>query len=87
MSELAQRPRSDLSGTRPLDFGHDDGRLMHDLSQVNAAVTKYILAHLDADAGRTPAMATADEMALGEKLRMAGDAIQRRAARRDNLGA
>jgi len=74
---------------KPEDVAHSDGLLMHELTVVNALLSRYVLRFLDADAERVAPIAAAEEHALAERLNAAADGIRARAVRRDsapNLG-
>jgi len=67
----------------PDDAAHEDGRLMHELTQVTTQVTRYVMRFLDADAGNVEPTSIADERALADQLSRAADGIRTRAARRE----
>ena len=58
---------------------------MVELSQLNTRVTRYVLRHLDADAGRAEPSTVEDERALAERLSGLAAALQARADRRAAL--
>lgn len=61
---------------------HDDGRMMHDLAKLNSAIARYILAHLDADTGRTSPVSTEDELLLASGMVTAAKRLEQRALAR-----
>lgn len=56
---------------------------MHELSAVNAMLSRYVLQLLDADAGRIEPLSTADERTLAARLAEAAGAVQARIERRE----
>lgn len=86
MSELAQRPPRDLSSVTPFDLGHDGSVLMADLSEVNRKIARYILANLDADAGRREPWSRAAQLELADALAEAGRKVREHAERGDERG-
>jgi hypothetical protein len=74
------------SALSPDDAAHLDGLLMHELTVVNAQLSRYVLRYLDADAGRAEHMPPAEERALAEQVKAAAAGIRERAARRELPG-
>lgn len=66
---------------------HDDKQLMADLSALGERLSRYVLRHLDADAGRGQPVSVTDEQAFAEALRAMADRVQDRANRRTTPGA
>lgn len=66
----------------PDDNAHHDGRLMHQISDLNARLGRYLLRHVDADAGLTPGIPPEDELALADRVTALAVALRARAARR-----
>ena len=64
------------------ETAHLDGRLMHELTNVNYQLSQYVLRFLDADARRVSPTPVADELALASCLETAANAIRARAERR-----
>lgn len=58
----------------------EDKVLIADLSSLNAGIARYIVRHLDADAGHAEPISVEDEQAFGLKLVKLGNQLQRRAA-------
>jgi len=58
---------------------HHTGRLMHELSQVNADIARYILGYLDADADRRGAVPVREQIELADRLETLGKAVRQRA--------
>ena len=56
---------------------------MHELSAVNAMLSRYVLQFLDADAKRVEPLSTADERTLAARLAEAAGAVQARVERRE----
>jgi hypothetical protein len=56
---------------------------MHEVTVVNAQLSRYVLRFLDADAGRAAPMPIADERALADKVSAVADGIRARAERRE----
>jgi hypothetical protein len=69
------------------ETAHLDGRLMHELSNVNYQLSRYVVRFLDADAGRGTSIPVADELALASCLETAAGAIRARAERRSRDSA
>ncbi len=67
----------------PDEAAHQDGRLMHELSTVNAMLSRYVLQFLDADAGRIEPLSITDERTLAARLAEAASAVQARVERRE----
>lgn len=67
----------------PDEGAHQDGRLMHELSAVNAMLSRYVMQFLDADAGRIEPLSMADERTLAARLAEAAGAVQARVERRE----
>ncbi len=61
---------------------HDDKRLMAGLTDVNGQISRYVLRHLDAEAGRTVLTSPDDEHDLGMQLARLGLVVIGRAERR-----
>jgi hypothetical protein len=61
----------------------EDKVLIADLSSLNAGIARYIVRHLDADAGHAEPISVEDEQAFGLKLVKLGNQLQRRAAGRE----
>lgn len=59
---------------------------MHEITMVNTLLGRYVLHHLDADAGRSKPINTADERALAEQVAEVADELRARAARREQGG-
>lgn len=70
----------------PDEAAHEDGRLMHEVTVVNALLGRYVLRHLDADAGWTEPISAVDERALAEQVAEVADELRARAARREQGG-
>lgn len=66
----------------PDDAAHEDGRLMHEITSVNALLGRYVLRFLDADAGRRDPVSSTDEHDLAERVSDVADGIRARAVRR-----
>lgn len=66
----------------PDEAAHLDGLLMHELSVVNPLIARYVLRHLDSDAGLAAPISVADEMVLANRVAAAAEAIRARARRR-----
>ncbi|OLF07551.1 hypothetical protein BLA60_26895 [Actinophytocola xinjiangensis] len=66
----------------PDDTAHHDGRLMHDISDLNTRLARYLLHHLDADAGRVPPISAEDELALADQVTALAVALRARATTR-----
>lgn len=60
---------------------HNDKRLIADLTSLNGQVSRYVLRHLDVDAGRAVSSTSEDELVLGQRLVRLGEALQTRARR------
>ncbi|OLF10481.1 hypothetical protein BLA60_14890 [Actinophytocola xinjiangensis] len=69
----------------PDQAAHDDGVLMHDLTVLNAKLSRYVLRFLDADSQRATPDAPAAEIALANCLTNAANALRSRASRRTPL--
>jgi hypothetical protein len=65
------------------DGAHSDELFIHELTVVNALLGRYVLRFLDADAGRTTAVTTADDRALAQRVNAVAEGIRARAERRD----
>lgn len=65
------------------DYRHDK-QLVADLADLNRQLSRYLLAHLDTDAGRTTPVDPDDEHLLGMWLVQHGHRIIKRAERRTN---
>jgi hypothetical protein len=66
----------------------EDNALLADLSSLNAGIARYVLRHLDADAGQAEPIGAENEQALGLRLVELGGRLQRRATRREpSIGA
>lgn len=63
---------------------HDDKLLIAGLTAVNDQISRYVLRHLDADAGRAVPTKPDDEVALGKQIIRLGRAVQVRGERRRN---
>jgi hypothetical protein len=73
-------PRSNLV---PGDEHYHDGKhLMADLTDLNGKVSRYVLRHLDAEAGRSVPTSADDEYDLGVRLARLGLQVLERAERR-----
>ena len=70
----------------PDEAAHLDGQLMVELSNVNYQISRYVLRHYDADAGRTTPTPVAEELALAACLSAAAEAVRARAERRESAG-
>ena len=66
----------------PDDAAHQDGLLMHEVSDLNALLGRYVLRFLDADAGRTSPFPPDDELVLADRVAALAEALRARAARR-----
>lgn len=66
----------------PDDAAHEDGRLLHDMSVVNTAISRYILRFFDADAGRVEPISVTEELSLADKLTGVADRLRGRSDRR-----
>ena len=66
----------------PDEVAHLDGRLIHDLSEINYRLAQYMVRFYDADAGRVEPISITDEIALAEQIAAAAEAVRARAARR-----
>jgi hypothetical protein len=64
------------------DEAHDDGLLMHELVVLNTLVSRYVLLHVDADAGRIEPTPVSEERELADRLTHAGESVRARADRR-----
>src|SRR2546426_12663057 len=92
-----RRPTSDGAGCHSNDrpshlVPGDDGwradkALIAELAQLNTHVTRYVLRHLDVDAGRAEPITVEDERALAERLSGLAVALEARADRRAVLGS
>jgi hypothetical protein len=71
----------------PDETAHLDGLFMHEVTEVNTQLARYVLGHLDADAGRRTPMSTSDERALASRLTEAAAAMNARADLRDDQAA
>jgi hypothetical protein len=69
------------------DSWQADKALMAELAKLNTQVTRYVLRHLAADAGRAEPITVEDEQALAERLTGLAAALQARAERRVALGS
>lgn len=63
----------------------EDLEFIADLAQLNDRLKRYVLRYMDADAGRTSPVGTADERALGSWMVELGKALQSRADRRAHV--
>lgn len=79
-------PKTDHRIPGPDESAHDDGRLMHEVTEVNNALGRYVLNFLDADSGRAEPMKSQDERTLATRLTTLADAMHTRADRRDRGG-
>lgn len=61
---------------------HDDKQLIADLTDLNGQISRYLLRHLDAEAGRSVPTSTDDEHDLGVQLARLGLQVLERAERR-----
>lgn len=86
MSELAQRPPRDLTGVTPFNLGHDGNVLLADLSDVNQKIARFMMAQLDADAGRREPWSRAAQLELADALAEAGRKVREHAERGDERG-
>jgi hypothetical protein len=77
-NDLTTRPQ--VPG--PDDAAHEDGRLMHDLTVVNAMIGRYVLRFVDADSGRAERIPMSDELELAERLASVTEALVARVRRR-----
>jgi len=68
------------------DTDHEDSVLIAELSGTNTQVTRYILRHLDADAGRVSPTPPEGELDLATQLEGAAMSLRMRAARRRRAG-
>lgn len=59
----------------------EDNVLLADISDLNAAIARYVLRQLDVDARQAAPMPVGDEQTLGRQLVDLGERVQRRAAR------
>ena len=82
-SDRPRETRAKYVIPEPDHDAHSDGRLMHDLTVITTQVTRYILNHADADAGRAAPITPADEHTLADCITIAAEAIRARATRRD----
>jgi hypothetical protein len=84
---LPDNPRAALPVLLPGDEGWTgDKALIAELSKLNTRVAKYVLQHLDADAGRAEPITVEDERALAKSLALLAATLQERAERRAVLG-
>lgn len=76
----------ELSGDSDLMPGdetfHEDKQLMASLTDLNGQVARYVLRHLDSEAGRVVATSRDDEHELGMQLARASLLVLERAERR-----
>lgn len=70
----------------PDDNAYSDAKLMHELTVVNAQLSRYVLRFLDADAGRAEPMPIAEERALAGQVNTAAESLRARAERREQQG-
>lgn len=68
----------------PDEAAHLDSELMAELSNLNYLLSRYVLRHYDADAGRTTPTSVAEELALADCLTAATEAVRARAERRES---
>jgi hypothetical protein len=61
---------------------HDDKQLIAELTDLNGQISRYLLRHLDAEAGRSVPTSTDDEHDLGMQLVRLGLQVLERAERR-----
>jgi hypothetical protein len=90
----SEQPKHDLAPARPTERRddshlmpgderyHDDNQLMASLTDLNGQVARYVLRHLDREAGRVVATSRDDEHELGVQLTQAGLLVLERAERR-----
>jgi hypothetical protein len=71
----------------PDETAHLDGLFMHEVTAVNTLLARYVIGHLDADAGRRTPMSTTDERTLASRLTEVAAAMNARANLRDEHGA
>jgi hypothetical protein len=71
----------------PDEAAHLDAQLMHEVTVVNAQLSRYVLRFLDTDAGRAGPILPAEERVLADQLSAAADGIRARAARREQESA
>lgn len=82
-SDRPRETRAKYVIPEPDPDAHSDGRLMHELAMINKLVSRYLLSHADADAGRTAPITPADEHTLADRITIAAEAIRARATRRE----
>jgi len=70
----------------PEDIAREDGLLMHELTEVNTLLSKYVFRYLDADAGRADPVPTSEERILADRVEEAAERIRARAGRRERQG-
>ncbi|OLF17304.1 hypothetical protein [Actinophytocola xanthii] len=70
----------------PDETAHLDGLFMHEVTEVNTQLARYVIGHLDADAGRRTPMSTSEERALASRLTEVAEAMNARADLRDEHG-
>lgn len=56
-----------------------ESKLIGELTRLNTWISRYVLRHLDADAGRTPPIPAQEKLALGDQLVAVGLIMQSRA--------
>jgi hypothetical protein len=66
----------------PEDPAHHDGRLMHDIFDLNTRLSRYLLLHVDTDAGLIPPIPPEDESMLADRVTALACALRARAAGR-----
>jgi hypothetical protein len=69
---------------KPEDTTHSDRQFVHELTVVNALLSRYVLRYLDAGVEQVGPIAAVDDHALAERLNAAADGIRARAAQRDS---
>lgn len=69
-----------MSGVTTHEADHQDSVLIAELSRANTQVARYVLAHLDADAGRPTPVTPEGDLALAARLEDAALALRRRVA-------
>lgn len=87
MTGLSHRPRAHLTSVGPFqgsrfEDDHKDSVLVADLASANNEIARFILGHLDADAGRADQRGPAEELGLADRLTAVAESLRDRAARR-----
>lgn len=67
----------------PEEAAHRDGLLMHELTEINTQVARYVLRFLDQDAGRVAPTSSSDERDLAFRMAAAAASLRARADQQD----